>query len=318
MKVVVFHTHPDALTGEVMTAFAQGADAELVQTGIYKPCDVAVIFGLVKWEWKTTPYPKSTITGMGCTTTVAGARRLMKHRFIKRGASVAKAKIITEHNGPVVVVEKGYVDRDHYWAAGIGGINGRADFGGISDQGDRWAKLGIEPKPWDPRGDYILVIGQVPWDVSVQDSNHVGWCGKITSTLDAMGYKVRFRPHPHAVKSGANYNLAIPLSQAKLADDLAGAKCVITFNSNTGVDATLAGKPVIAFDDGSMVRELAGRGIEAIEHPKMPDRSRWCQALAYAQWSPAEFAQGKAWRHLRPRLELALNGAESPSEPTES
>jgi hypothetical protein len=72
----------------------------------------------------------------------------------------------------------------------------------------------------------------------------------------------------------------------------------VTFNSNSGVEAALAGVPVFAFDEGSMVWEIANKTFDAIDNPQRPDRTQWLADLSYAQWTPREMREGKAWRHL--------------------
>ncbi len=54
---------------------------------------------------------------------------------------------------------------------------------------------------------------------------------------------------------------------------LAGARAVITFNSNTGVEAVLAGKPTVAIDEGSMAWPVTAH--EIIDYPKEPNRLTW-------------------------------------------
>jgi len=73
---------------------------------------------------------------------------------------------------------------------------------------------------------------------------------------------------------------------------------VVTFNSNSGVEALLQGVPVLAFDEGSMVWSLCNRSLSDIESPSLPDRAQWLNDLSYAQWTLAEMKEGLAWKHL--------------------
>jgi hypothetical protein len=70
---------------------------------------------------------------------------------------------------------------------------------------------------------------------------------------------------------------------------MAGAGLVVTFNSNTGVDAALFGRPVIAMDEGSMAWPVAGHQVTEIV---MPDRSAWAARLAWCQWTMDEMRSG--------------------------
>lgn len=200
--------------------------------------------------------------------------------------------------GPCVVIDSGYIrrgeEKDSYYAVGLNGLNGRADFKNQGMPPDRWKALGVDMKPWR-EGKTVLVCGQVPWDASVQNINIIGWCQEVVNELRRhTDRRIVFRPHPRAKVSveGAEN------SARSLEEDLAEAHACVTWNSNAGVDAALAGVPVFAFDAGSMVLRLANHHLECIENPMTPDRTGWANDIAYAQWTPTEIAEGKCWRHL--------------------
>jgi hypothetical protein len=76
-----------------------------------------------------------------------------------------------------------------------------------------------------------------------------------------------------------------------LQDALARAAVVVTWNSNTGVDALLAGKPVVALGEGAMAAPLAARELGGRCDP---DREAWAHALAWKQWTLDEIRSGDA------------------------
>jgi len=63
----------------------------------------------------------------------------------------------------------------------------------------------------------------------------------------------------------------------------------MTYNSNTGVEAAMAGRPVIAMDEGSMAYEIAGHQVTDII---TPDRTAWAHALAWKQFTIDEIQSG--------------------------
>lgn len=214
----------------------------------------------------------------------------------KRGEVIRRHK---EAGKPVIVLERGYVKRDIYWSAGYGGINGRADFCNEDMPGDRWKALGVELEPDRlGKGDYILLAGQVPWDASVQDTDHVAWLSQTAKAFSDMGFPVRFRPHPKGPQDLSIFGTEA--STGTLEEDLDGAMAVVTFNSNVGVDAVIRGIPTFSFDKGSMVYDVSFNkttDINRIES-KTFDRQRWANNLAYTQWTLDEMKEGFAWRHL--------------------
>jgi len=88
-------------------------------------------------------------------------------------------------------------------------------------------------------------------------------------------------------------------SLTSLDNDLKNAYSVVTFNSNSAVEAIIKGVRVFAADNGSMAWNVAKKNLSDLEDPIfIPDRRPWLNDLCYAQWTPAEIAEGKAWRHL--------------------
>lgn len=195
-----------------------------------------------------------------------------------------------------LVLELGYMGDRHHWASiGYDGLNGRADFCTDNVPGDRWEKhFAHLMRPWRTGGRGCdLVIGQVPGDASIGHINIMSWLGDIARALD--GRDMVFRPHPLAADMPTPRGMR--RSMGCLVGDLRSARRVITFNSNVGVDAILHGVPVVAFDQGSMVRSVARHGLPG--WPVYPDRTAWAHRMAYCQWTRDEIANGDAWEHLK-------------------
>jgi hypothetical protein len=192
----------------------------------------------------------------------------------------------------VIILETGYINRgdgeSNHYAAGYNGLNGRADFRNADSPNDRAIQLPVVLWPWRQSGEHILLCGQVPWDASVDHINFKTWLNtareRLSQTTDRP---VRFRPHPQIAKPDMS-----------LEEDLEDCWAVVTFNSNTGVDALLRGVPVFADDAGSMAYPIANKDISQIENPQTPERKQWLNNLAYTQWTPQEMRQGLAWAHL--------------------
>ncbi len=201
----------------------------------------------------------------------------------------------------VLVLERGYVRRDEYHAAGWNGLNGRANFRNESVPGDRWRDLGVPLKPWRKSTftDPVVVIGQVPWDASVQNINHLEWiAGTCHLLMNETDREISVRPHPLA-KDATPLFLGASRCEDPLDEVLKIAHAVVTYNSNVGVDALIAGVPVFTDDEGSMVHKIANHALERINAPETPDREAWARSIAYAQWNLEEMRSGLAWRHLR-------------------
>lgn len=213
---------------------------------------------------------------------------------VRNETVINRAKAI---GATVVILECGYIgDRTEQISLSIGGgLNGRGRFGRARDNGERFARQwGHLVRPWHG-GKVGLICGQVPADMSVANCRDLpGFYRNAADALRGAGFDPRFRPHPKARGERPGVPFASP---APLGEQLAEAGVVVVWNSNSAVDAILAGTPVICADEGCMAWGVAGHW------PSMdiltPDRSEWFRDLAWKQWSEAEIRDGLAWDVLR-------------------
>lgn len=191
----------------------------------------------------------------------------------------------------VLVMERGFVDRMSWTSFGWNGLNGRATRNWDALPA-RWAVLSDRVRAWRPNGSYVLLIGQVTGDMSVSHVNLSAWYLEAIEALHPLGLPVLFRPHPVALEYGQHDDVPCDRVFGDLASALDGAAVVATFNSNTGVDALLAGKPTIARDPGSMAWPIAARDWSIQSEP---DRLEWFKRLTSSQFSLDEIRSGFAW-----------------------
>jgi hypothetical protein len=211
----------------------------------------------------------------------------------------------------VVIIENSYLNniqsqKGKVWMSyGWNGLNGRADFCNQHSLNDRWNKHFNDGRLLDySDGDYILIPLQIKNDMSIagrgfQYQTIVNEIRKFTNL------PIKIKQHPTADdqwekilgKNISYINRFMPIKDA-----IKGAKVVVTINSNAGVDAVLAGKPVVALDKGSMVYDIASHDFSKLLVPNWPDRTQWCNDIAYAQWKPDEVIAGEAWEHLKQKL----------------
>jgi hypothetical protein len=196
-----------------------------------------------------------------------------------------------------LVMECGYLgDRLKWTSLGFNGLNGRAEFPHHNMPDDRWKELErlgeckFEGWPYATRQGYVLILGQVPGDASVEGVDLAALYDLIGDTYHPR-YEIRYRPHPlGAVET------KWPHTEGTLAEDLAGARFAVTFNSNSCVDATLAGVPCLTLDEGAMSHRFTKGKLGDV--PQVWPRHRWLADLAYCQWNYQEIASGEAWEHL--------------------
>lgn len=197
--------------------------------------------------------------------------------------------------GHYLVMERGYIgDRFSWTSLGFDGLNGRAKFPEIDDGLERWNRY-FKPalKPWRSSNTNIAVImGQCRGDASLKGVDFQKWGSEIAKKLQDKKYMPLFRPHP------GDANLRIPgvrTLDGSLQSALDQASLVVTYNSNSGVDAVMNGTPAYAEDEGSMIWPIAARHFA----PTHRDREGWTRKMAYTQWLPTEIESGDAWAALR-------------------
>jgi hypothetical protein len=270
MKIVCYYPDYNDKHAEILKAFADGCGGDYRKLSKPVECDVAVIFG---WH---------------------------KHAF---PPTAAKQPIIDAHQGRrLIVIESGFVRRGDYYQVGFGGFAGLADFRNAGSPSDRWESFGVPVHPWTIpySGGAILVMGQLARDTQVQHSDHRHWCRKTVKFYDERGYNVFFRPHPRE-QEPSSYGIDKKyIIGGKIANALRGARCVVTYNSTSAVDAILAGVPTITRHRGSIAYGVTGHNLELAFAPSLLkfQREAWLAEIGYAQWTLDEMRRGLPWQHL--------------------
>jgi hypothetical protein len=214
-----------------------------------------------------------------------------------------------------LVLENAYLNNiqspEKEWVSlGWNGLNGRADFCNTNSPSDRWKNHFNDGRLLEySDGEYILIPLQIKGDQSLNyiwnALNYQYICETIRKFTDLP---IMIKDHPtfpgsqpevKGVKNVKYIDTNVPIEKA-----ISKAKVVVTINSNAGVDAVVAGKPVISLDLGSMVWNISAHDFKSINRPKISDRTQWCNDIAYAQWHPTELESGEAWDHLKSKIGL--------------
>lgn len=200
----------------------------------------------------------------------------------------------------VLVLERGYLgDRFSYTSIAWNGLNGNAAFPEYPDDGgERFRACGFELHPLREAGDYALVIGQVATDMAVRGISIHEWTKRTVRRVHKMtGLPVVYRPHPQDVKRRRMVPVrGVPVDTGDLQAALDKAALVVTYSSNTAVDALVAGVPAVAESEGSMAYGVAAPDIGGVV--AWSARDQWAHALAWKQWTLEEIASGQALQGL--------------------
>ena len=235
----------------------------------YHKCDIAIVFSAV------VTHPRKRL---GC---------LERKEIYERQGSPKK----------LIAIERGFIKRNLYHSVGWNHINRNADFCNTEMPSDRSEKLNIKLQDWRS-GENIVICSQIPWDVNVQNTDHQKWCNQIVKEIRKFSDRtIVFRPHPVKPKA-VDPPSDTTVSFKDFQEDLVNAHAVVCYNSNSAVEAVLAGVPAFVSNQSSMAWEVSNHDISDIELPKLFDRAQWINNLAYSQWTVDEMAEGLPLIHL--------------------
>ena len=206
------------------------------------------------------------------------------------------AEEVERGGGRVIVAENGYIGKgggtpkfqvhpagpkpDHYYSVTLGYHNDSSRIK-VGD-GDRFAAIGLELKPWVEPGGFVLVCPNRSFGVN-ERIMPTDWAEKAAAKArKLLGAEIRIRRHP-----GNN------APHRALSDDLKGCSLVWVWSSSCGVHALAAGIPVRVDAPYWIMKEAAvqpdGSASERLPH---------FQRLAWAQWTCQEIDNGEPFRHL--------------------
>jgi hypothetical protein len=155
--------------------------------------------------------------------------------------------------------------------------------GSRDQEARRFASLGVELQPWRADEGEVVILGQ-----RSMGEKHIasprGWEELMQRRIGG-----RIRPHP------TRYSQSIPLE-----DDLAKARCVVTWASSAALTALRLGIPAF-YGLGGWIGASACRPVERFaDGPLRDDAARLAmfERLAWAQSPISEIRSGEAMRRL--------------------
>jgi hypothetical protein len=167
---------------------------------------------------------------------------------------------------------------------------------------DRYEKhFKRELKPWNKTGKDILFLP--PTIATSNFFNATNWIADTLKTLSNTTDRyvdIREKPYNPNIsvdQYGATVKVDRP-TEHKGPIDWSQYHAVITFNSNTMIEALHNGVPVFCGTQASAALPISETDFTKIETPKYGDRMALFASLAYSNFTMAEMADGTAWKIL--------------------
>jgi capsule polysaccharide modification protein KpsS len=241
-------------------------------------------------------------------------------------------KILSSKKPYMVWEEGSFRQYPMYKKIGWYHYNNTGIFNNVDVDNSRWEKIkkenNITIKDWKIDGEYILIMGQVENDsaiISLYNNGYSSFIAWIDDTITELrkhtDRPIVIRPHPRdlnnykincnkIISNSKNVSISENFSSGDdtrvyggsgLFEDLKNAYAVITYNSNSIVEAICEGIPVFALDQGSVAYNIAHQDLSIIEtFDQNIDIQNWCSSVAYTMWKSNETAKGETWAHLKP------------------
>lgn len=205
----------------------------------------------------------------------------------------------------VLIVERGFLgERLSEWSSLCwNGLNGRGEFGFIpQDNGKRFNEYHshLLSECNEPSENIILVMGQVPHDMSLKQYGPVDYNAICEDLQQIHGKHNRICFHEHPLAKTRNV-IDPKWTQWKfpsLEEALARASFSVSINSNASLLSVLSGTPTHVIDPkGSILDERVISPIDSY-HLEENLRREFLSDLAWKQWSREEIRSGSALEHV--------------------
>jgi hypothetical protein len=196
------------------------------------------------------------------------------------------AQHFERHGARVVVAENGAICKSWIGRTWFTVTLGHAAGAGTWRDGgpDRWDSWGVDMKPFREDGSEVVIFAQR----SIGEPGHaspMNWAETVQKRIGG-----RIRPHP-----GAEWRSAKPLDQ-----ELAEARCAVTWHSAAGLQSLLLGCPVF-YGHPTWIGAEGGTPLENWGAEPNRSEERRLQAFrraAWAMWTPEEIERGEPLAHL--------------------
>ena len=229
---------------------------------------------------------------------------------------MAKNKAIWDRNmaksKPTVVLEVGGIKRGTTWKVGLNGINRLAYFGDSGNDASRASLLGLECKPWNTSGEYVLLCGQhdrsEQWNMLPSMERWV--VETIQSIQSYTDRPIIFRPHPRCPVTNVERRFKnvirqtprqLPGTYDDFDMDFNNIYTTVSWTSNPGIHSVIEGIPSYT-SPSSLAWDVSIKSLTNLEKPPLPDRQQWLNDYAHTEWTIEEISQGTPLKRLTSKL----------------
>jgi hypothetical protein len=213
-------------------------------------------------------------------------------------------------NKPVVILDVGALHREYTWKISVNHITAEGYYGHHDNlDPDRPRKLGVTLAERSGSRPEILIAAQHLRSEQLAGVDYEGWIAQtIQQIREHSSRPIIVRPHP---RSGLNFaklptkvTVEPPRRIVNTYDSFDinyNFHAVVNYNSGPGIQAAIAGAPVIV--DQTSLAHPVSTAIKDIESPLKIDRRPWLTEICHTEYTIEEIARGTWLSRIQPALE---------------
>ena len=218
-------------------------------------------------------------------------------------------KHFRSQNKPVFIIEVGSLHRGKTWKVSVNHITNEGIYGNKTDwtpNRDKFLNINLMPEKRICKGQVLIACQhnsshQWPSTMSVESwiKQQVDQVRQVTDARIIVRQHPRCRITPfHLPNVSFTTPVKIP-NTYDMFDINYNYDFVINYNSGVGIQAAIAGTPVIV-DPSSLAYPVSS----TLANLNMPDRTTWFQEILHTEWTVEEIAEGIPQKRLLKELTL--------------
>ena len=157
----------------------------------------------------------------------------------------------------------------------------------------RWNNMKLDIKPFHKKGRNIIIAAPDEKPCKVYSEDYSTWANKTKTKLE------QYTDRPIIIRERVKQR-SERIVQAPLTQLLEDAYALVTFNSNSSVEAVLNGVPVFTLAPNA-ADPVALKDLSKIETPFFPEDDlvrKWVYSLANGQFTKSEMLNGYAFKKV--------------------
>jgi hypothetical protein len=227
----------------------------------------------------------------------------------RMSANQAVYKHYRDQGRPVVILDVGALHREHTWKVSVNNITAEGYYGHRENlDPDRPRRLGISLAERSGSRPEILIAAQHLRSQQLAGVDLEAWVSTtVTQLRQHTDRPIVVRPHPRSTLNFQQLPTGVVIEPPRRIintydsfDINYNFHAVVNYNSGPGIQAAIAGSPVIVHE--TSLAHPVSTTIAQIETTQPPDRETWLIEICHTEYTSEEIRRGKWLPRIAPAL----------------